>query len=273
MGNSTCRNQRTVWIDNLKGVLLILIVSVHLGEIPGGVRWLFRSTDLIYVPAFFFLSGLLFRDAKYSFSGFFHRKVKTLLVPYLAISVVVTLLDWNLYRNPVQTLSDSASSIFWGNGALKASPLWFVATLFCANILLKAGYAIKNGALHHAFFIAMPFACYALYWYGIRLPFRLDSALGACFVMYTARYFKPIDSLNRGVRLGVSLVCLAVVSLGIVKGVGLLNYNMPHALISFPAAVAGCYLLCVAFRRLAMAKFTPPYGLRRMDCQYSGSIA
>lgn len=55
---------RQFGIDNEKGVFLFLIVLGHLGNIPDSIRWLLTPTDLLYVSAFFFLSGWLFRKEK-----------------------------------------------------------------------------------------------------------------------------------------------------------------------------------------------------------------
>lgn len=261
MENSTMQKTRTIWIDNLKGVLLFLIVIGHLGSIPSEVRWLLRPTDLLYVPAFFFLSGLLFNNEKYTFKEFLKRKSLSLLLPYLSLSLLITVLDWNLYRNPVQTLQDSAMSILFGDGALKATPLWFVSTLFMANILLKLGYVTKNKVAFHLFFLAMPFACYALYVYEIRLPLRIDSALGACFMMYAAQIFQSASKSTKIFRVSALVICLAVTVIGIVNGIGLLNYNTVHSSMSFPAAVCGCVILCAVFRKYVTSQL-PPHMVR-----------
>lgn len=63
---------REIWIDNEKGIFLFLIVLGHFGTIPEVVEWLLSPTDLLYVSAFFFLSGWLFDDDKYTIKEFFY---------------------------------------------------------------------------------------------------------------------------------------------------------------------------------------------------------
>lgn len=86
--------ERQLWIDNLKGFCLFLIIIGHMGHIPALVGVIIRPTDLFYVTSFFFLSGWLFRDENYSFVDFLIRKAKSLLLPYLAISIAVSLFYW-----------------------------------------------------------------------------------------------------------------------------------------------------------------------------------
>lgn len=66
MTNVCSIKAREIWIDNEKGIFLFLIVLGHFGTIPKGVEWLLSPTDLLYVSAFFFFSGWLFNDDKYT---------------------------------------------------------------------------------------------------------------------------------------------------------------------------------------------------------------
>ena len=157
-----------------------------MGRIPALVGVIIRPTDLFYVTSFFFLSGWLFRDENYSFVDFLIRKAKSLLLPYFAISIAVSLLDWNLYLNTTQYLRDTFYSFLMGDGVPKASPLWFVSTLFFANVFLKLGSQLENKFVRLMYFLVLPFLCYVLYDQDIRLPMRVDS-LSACFIMYVAQ--------------------------------------------------------------------------------------
>lgn len=230
---------RQFWIDNEKGVFLFLIVLGHLGNIPDSIRWLLTPTDLLYVSAFFFLSGWLFRKEKYSFNAFALRKTQTLLIPYIAISILVSLLDWNLYLHPLSYLEDFLPRLFYGDGAAKASPLWFVSTLYTANIMLKGLYMVKKRWLRNVVFYSLPFLCYYLYFRDIRLPLRMDSALGACFIMFFSQEVRlwSTNGAYKRVLFAVSLVLLVI---GLYLNVGLLNYNTVHSIYSFPCAIGGC---------------------------------
>lgn len=114
------------------------------------------------------------------------RKAKSLLLPYLAISIAVSLSDWNLYLNIAQYLRDTFYSFLMGNGVPKAAPLWFASTLFFANVFLKLGNKLQNKFVRLMYFLELPFLCYMLYDQDTRLPMRVDS-LSACFIMYVAQ--------------------------------------------------------------------------------------
>lgn len=248
---------REVWIDNEKGICLFLIIIGHFGCMPNELKWLIYPTDLLYVSAFFFLSGWLFNNSKYDFNDFVKRKFKTLAIPYISISFVVSILDWNLYRNTYSYMTDAFRCFFLGDGVPKASPLWFVSTLFFANILLKAIFKIKIRWLRFLSFLAMPFVCYLLYNYDVRIPFRLDSAFGACFVMYIAQLVKKIPPQSF-IDKGVLAISIFLLGLGVYWNLGLLNYNTHHLWLSFPCAIGGSIVLCRLSYTLLRIKFTPP---------------
>ncbi len=107
-------------------------------------------------------------------------------MPYLAISIAVSLSDWNLYLNIAQYLRDTFYSFLMGNGVPKAAPLWFASTLFFANVFLKLGNKLQNKFVRLMYFLELPFLCYMLYDQDTRLPMRVDS-LSACFIMYVAQ--------------------------------------------------------------------------------------
>lgn len=253
---SVCKNKmpRKNWVDNLKGICLFLIIIGHFGQIPDciNVKWILAPTDLLYVGMFFYLSGLLFNDKKYSYADFLKQKVKTLLLPYFAISLAVSILDWNLYMQTGSFLKKTLINVLMGDGAIKASPLWFVSTLFCANIILKTGSLIKKNGLRNLFFITQPFVCYLLYDYEIKLPMRIDSALGASCVMYCANYMNQIHDkwLHR-----ICLFCACILGIaGLYFHCGLLNYKALHSWLSFPSAIGGCFFISEMSQKLLKPK-------------------
>lgn len=242
-------------------MLLFLIVLGHLGNIPDSIRWLLAPTDILYVSAFFFLSGWLFRKEKYSFKAFALRKTQTLLIPYIAISILISLLDWNLYLHPLSNLEDFLPRLLYGDGAAKASTLWFVSTLYAANVMLKGLYIVKNRWLRDVVFYSLPFFCYYLYFRDIRLQLRMDSALGACFIMFFSQEVR-LWSTNRAYKWVLFAVSLVLLVIGLYLKVGLLNYNTIHSIYSFPCAIGGCIVITCIFKKLLNKYITPPH----MDC-------
>jgi acyltransferase len=124
------------WIDILKGFLLICICLGHFSNIPDIVSTIISPTNAIRIPCFFFLSGMLFSTNRYNtFLKYSRAKIKALLFPYIALFGLFLVLDWNLYLMPCETLKIALQSLLFGDGPPKASPLWFVSTLFSLSIL------------------------------------------------------------------------------------------------------------------------------------------
>lgn len=263
----TINNGREIWIDNLKGICLILIIIGHLGAIPKSLSWLIAPTDMLYVPLFFYLSGYLYRNDKYSFKEFLIRKYHSLLVPYIAITIAVSLLDWNLYLYTVSFTKETFIRFIMGDGAIKGSPLWFVSTLFCANIVLKIGYLIKKPNRRHLFFLSLPFLCYYFYYKEIRLPLCIDRALGAAFVMYIPSLTKTMSGYVEYLVLPLSFILMI---LGLYSGIGLLNYNTSHTWLSFPAAIGGCIFVSSIFKRYVTEKLPPPIWIAKQGMSVLG---
>ena len=131
-------------IDVEKGVFLLLIVIGHLWNIPDSVKFLLMPTDLIYVPIFFFLSGLLFKKDKYSFREFVSRKAKTLLLPYFSFFILFCICDWNLYLNTESFLLNAISSLVYGNGPSKAFVVCFYVVFFFNPVVCCSFCKNKN---------------------------------------------------------------------------------------------------------------------------------
>lgn len=172
--------QRIEWIDVLKGLLLIFICLSHFGNIPSGIIFFVKPTGNVWVPCFFFLSGMLFSTQKYPrFIDYFKSKTKTLLIPYIFLSVLFVLLDWNLYLHTHTCLSESFISIGMGTGSPKASPLWFVLTLYEVSILCYLINKCKNISIKILFIILSSLCGWACFILNMKLPLNLDVALSA----------------------------------------------------------------------------------------------
>jgi len=73
------KKTRVIWIDVLKGFLLIMVCGSHMGMDP--FYWKpINSVFYCCVPIFFVVSGFLFSKTKYiKFSTLLSSKLKTLL--------------------------------------------------------------------------------------------------------------------------------------------------------------------------------------------------
>ena len=79
---------RVVWIDVLKGWLLIMVCGSHMGMNP--FYWKpINSVFFCCVPIFFIVSGYLFSIRKYyKFNTLLNSKAKTLFIPYVSLCIL-----------------------------------------------------------------------------------------------------------------------------------------------------------------------------------------
>lgn len=81
--------ERIHWIDIARGMCIIAIVIGHVYT-DGYLRWYLFS---FHVPAFFYLSGLCFKENE-EFAVFIIKRIKTIVVPYFFYSIISILIFW-----------------------------------------------------------------------------------------------------------------------------------------------------------------------------------
>lgn len=185
-------NTRLEWIDILKGFLLTCICFSHFNWLPVPLTFFIQPTGDVWVPAFFFLSGLLFSENKYPlFKEFLKSKVRSLLIPYLFFFFLFLILDWNLYLK-TPTIADAASNaLLYAGGPPKAGPLWFVIKLFEINLLYFFMLRITSLLLYRLLIVLLcSFAGYLLYFYKINLPFGIEVLLSSVAFFGVAHLLK-----------------------------------------------------------------------------------
>jgi acyltransferase len=175
----TIKNQRVEYIDFLKGLLLTLICFSHFGYLPYLLKLLIIPAGSIYVPAFFIISGFLFKE-NITFNRFLKKKIKTLLIPYIFFFLIFLILDWNIYLKPVETFSSFLDSPTRAGGPPKASPIWFIIRLFEVNLLWYfINYFLPKKSYKFIFIIISSFLGYIFYINSIKLPFAFEVILSS----------------------------------------------------------------------------------------------
>ncbi|WP_432713324.1 acyltransferase family protein [Pedobacter sp.] len=186
------------WIDILKGFLLISICLSHFGYVPDIVRAFISPTNDVRIPCFFFLSGMLFSTNRHkTFLTYTKAKIKALLIPYCALFILFLILDWNLYLKPIETLKIAVENFLISDGPPKASPLWFVFTLFLLSIL----YFIIHNLFQNKYLKLLILSVtsglgYYLSISDIDLPFRLDVVLSSLIFFGMGNLLRPTLSLS-----------------------------------------------------------------------------
>lgn len=124
---------RITYIDTAKGIGILFVVMGHI------VPEIFKVAPIIYcfwVPLFFVLSGMFFRDM--SPMNFFKKKIYSLIIPFIGWYIISYAVFGTLRLLKGESLCDMLkrfSDVFITNDILNI-PLWFLLALFLSNIFL-----------------------------------------------------------------------------------------------------------------------------------------
>ena len=133
--------ERIQWVDIAKGFFILFIVIGHVFS-DGVLR---RYVFSFHVPAFFFMSGYCFNACKNK-KDFVIGKIRTIVVPYIAFSLISILL-FVLVASILPKLNEIMQCGILANikcmlyGSSKPAimkynqPLWFLPCLFCVSII------------------------------------------------------------------------------------------------------------------------------------------
>ena len=126
-------NGRIRWVDIAKGIGIFLVVLGHC-QITEDVLTIIST---FHMPLFFFLAGFVFRPERYSsFSGFFKARVKSILVPYAAFTLLSILFSLSRTLLGQRVSLEMIFGDFLRAGVVESNPpLWFLRTIFFVEIL------------------------------------------------------------------------------------------------------------------------------------------
>ena len=173
--------KRLNWLDIAKGITILLMVLGHtsIPSVLSNFIWAF------HMPLFFIASGWATNWQKTDFVGFIKRKFRTLLVPFLAYSLIVLL---------IYTLQGWGDFNHWIRNGWVSYALWFIPVLFLASLFAKVIYSIKNRYL--LFGCAFMFASISgvLSFYKIHLPWTMSSVPFATFLIVVGTELKQFNT-------------------------------------------------------------------------------
>lgn len=164
--------KRETWIDTAKGYGILCVIIGHIST-PGLTVWIYT----FHIPLFFFLSGYLFHSTYAPFL-FFKRKIKSLIIPYLFLIIPVVLNELFFTRNLSWGWNDLVDEVRKALIQERYSPLWFIASLFGANVLFYLIRRLHNQIVQIVIIILMSLLA-LLYWRlgGEALPWDIDITL------------------------------------------------------------------------------------------------
>ena len=127
--------KRLDYFDLAKGIGIFLVVLGHATFVNERViTWVFS----FHMPLFFMISGMLMahkNESKLSMRDIFHKKLKSILIPYLCFSICYTIIDIISVCLKQITLYDLKTNLVCAGSFAGSGPLWFLTTLFFSEIL------------------------------------------------------------------------------------------------------------------------------------------
>lgn len=185
--------ERTPLYDVAKGICIISVVLGHLGIAT-------RFVYFYHLPIFFFISGLFFNAEKHSFKDFLLKKIKSLYVPYVIISLLFAIIfDFQNMKNIKYVLR-----IFLFDGkAPFTGTFWFISCLFINSTIafitekltVKFDKKIRQGIYLglFCFYVVMTFLFYKL---NIHLYYNLHLVPWLQIIYILAFLFKSLYLQN-----------------------------------------------------------------------------
>ena len=124
--------KRIHWIDIAKGIGIIFVVLGHC-QIS---QKLLHVITYFHMPLFFFLAGYVFRPGEQTFSEFFKKRVRSILVPYaffLLLSILASMCR-NLIGQEI-TIQETFDGLLSAGSVESNRPLWFLRSIFAVEML------------------------------------------------------------------------------------------------------------------------------------------
>lgn len=130
------QNNRIELFDIARGIGIILIIIMHTPYISDGVRGYITNFDM---PLFFIVSGMLMvitHEKDRDSSVLFKKKLRTLMIPYGAFSILLLIIHGINIPLGYYTVSDFVTAAVHGITLYGDSILWFLPTLLIGEMLV-----------------------------------------------------------------------------------------------------------------------------------------
>lgn len=134
--------ERDAWFDNIKFVLIFLVVAGHLLEPIGygpGYLWIYS----FHIPLFVFVSGYFSRN--FTKSGNERKLIERLVIPYIIFEVAYSIFDWWLFDRAELTFSPF--SPYWITWFLFSMILWKASLPYVSRMRFVLPISIVAGLM------------------------------------------------------------------------------------------------------------------------------
>ena len=230
-------SERNLYIDVMKGILIILVVIGHLPFFDYNSRTLILIYSF-HMPAFLIIGGMLSHINKDSrLSSIIVKRLKNTLLPYFIFSLITFFI---LPVSSKDRLISAALAVFRGLGDPINSlnlPLWFLTYYFVVMLTFEIiewlSYKIKNlftekdvyypVAIFNLIFIIplMYFSyIYAKTYHFPRIPFNVEISLFSLLFVYVGKIFsvyiqKSISIIKKDLFLKILFIILSTILVSI----------------------------------------------------------
>lgn len=277
---SEVSSKRIEYFDLMKGICIALVVISHCyEELDTRVEneHLWSMLEHLRMPLYFFLSGMFFKEYT-CFVDFLVRKTNKLIIPllfFIVITVIPKLITGDVACDIIAIKKHFTWYLKYGGY------LWFLRTLFIANIL----YYVYNKAVsgtHIYIRVGLLAVLTAMGWYinsfmPIEGTFRTDYAYLTAVVtslmvmpfFYVAQIARKLLSsaggVNKKMLLPVFVVSIVICFLSSSGGVYLVNAKVENNLFLFYiaafSAIACVWSVSVALNRLMFFSYIGRYSI------------
>ncbi|MBQ1417605.1 MAG: acyltransferase [Selenomonas sp.] len=201
---STTRKPRLAAIEYIRGISMMGVIGIHIGSQyimnPAAnihLVALLETVTRFSVPIFFFISafGLFYNlniNEPFDFKSFTKRRLKTVLIPYLAWSLLYLVHDGLLYGVGFPDPLHLLSILFFGNAKYQ---LYFMVILLWFYLLMPLWIAIVRRLTMPKLAVLLALQIAFDYWSSFSTGFNLyvyslpDSSLLKPFLMYRLNYW------------------------------------------------------------------------------------
>lgn len=253
---------REKWIDNAKGVAILLVI---IGHCSGGLAglWDLGFVYGIHLVMFWLLSGYTLKKKEVT-REFVNQKFCRLMIPYFYTCMAITATDifnsWYINRDCsiitfTNILGKDLLRSFFASGAsttfgtidlgVRIGAIWFLPAMFFAVILFQflLNYdpddrylGVYCGIIAFVGYLSARF---------IWLPFSIQSGMMACFFIWIGYQIKKQKILN-GLKWHHYVIAQLILLLGIFGGycdIAFVVAYIADIIISIPVGLAGCLLI------------------------------
>ena len=259
--------KRKKWIDNAKGIAMLLVILGHTTSQLTG-HWNFHFVYGIHLVVFFILSGYTLKKKTIN-RGFMNAKFARLMTPYFYTCLAVTIMDvlncWILNHDisiasVSKVVGNDLISSFFASGSVKTfgaidigtriGAIWFLPALFFATLIFQyllskteddKMLGLLTGIIAISGFISAKF---------LWLPFSIQSAMLASFFLWIGYEIKKHCLLEQ-IKWWHYLIAQGLLLFGIYHGycnISFVDASLNDLFLSIPVGLSGCLLIYLISR-------------------------